>query len=255
MRIARVSLGGRSSTAIVKGRRVHLVTGSVFSPGEETGESAPLSAVRFLPPTKPTKVVAIGVNYLDHAGERRAPSVAQPFLKSPSSVIGAGDAIQLPADAHNAHMEAEVVAVISRRARNIEESEVDAYVLGYTAGNDVSERNWQNGGDGVDKDLQWWRAKSSDTFTAVGPWIDTTLKPEKIEVSGLISGRVQQSSDTSLLIHSVRACIARISQYMTLERGDLVFTGTPGTTGRIQAGDTCEVRVGSMSLINPVEMR
>lgn len=249
MRIARVSVGGRASTAVVKGRRVHLVAGTIWKPGEETGETAPLSAVRFLPPTKPTKVVAIGVNYLSHVGERRAPSEAQPFLKSPSSLIGAGDAILLPEDAGNAHMEAEVVAVISRRARDISEAEVDAHVLGYTAGNDVSERDWQQA------DLQWWRAKSSDTFTAVGPWVDTSLKPEKIEVAGYISGREQQSSDTSLLIHSIRTCIARISRYMTLEQGDLVFTGTPGTTGRIQPGDVCEVRVGGMTLRNPVEAR
>ena len=249
MRIARVSLGGRSSTAIVKGRRVHLVSGTIWAPGDETGEDAPISAVRFLPPTKPSKIVAIGVNYLDHAGERRAPSEAQPFLKTPSSLIGAGDAILLPSGAENTHMEAEVVAVISKRAKDLDESEVDGYVLGYTAGNDVSERDWQKA------DLQWWRAKSSDTFTAVGPWIDTSLKPEKIEVQGLISGRVQQSSDTSLLIHSIRTCIARISRYMTLERGDLVFTGTPGTTGRIVAGDTCEVKVGGMVLRNPVEQR
>ena len=249
MRIARVSLGGRTSTAIVKGRRVHLVTGTIWKPGDETGEDAPISAVRFLPPTKPSKIVAIGVNYLSHAGERRAPSEAQPFLKTPSSLIGAGDAIVLPPDANNTHMEAEVVAVISKRARNITESQVDDHVLGYTAGNDVSERDWQQA------DLQWWRAKSSDTFTAVGPWIDTSLKPERIELAGLISGREQQSSDTSLLIHSIRTCIARISRYMTLERGDLVFTGTPGTTGRIVAGDTCEVRVGGMVLRNPVEAR
>jgi 2-keto-4-pentenoate hydratase/2-oxohepta-3-ene-1,7-dioic acid hydratase in catechol pathway len=249
MRIARVSLGGRTSTAIVKGRRVHLVQGTVFAPGAETGESAPLSAVQVLPPTKPSKIVAIGVNYLDHAGERRPPSEPQPFLKVPSSLIGHGDAILLPADAQNTHMEAEVVAVISKRARNIDESQVDAHVLGYTAGNDVSERDWQQ------SDLQWWRAKSSDTFTTVGPWVDTSLKPEKIEVAGLISGHEQQSSDTSLLIHSIRACIARISRYMTLERGDLVFTGTPGTTGRIQPGDTCEVRVGGMTLSNPVQAR
>ena len=249
MRIARVRVGRQVSTAIVKGRRVHLVSGSVFSPGDETGETVALSAAQFVPPTKPTKIVAIGVNYLDHAGERRPPSVAQPFLKAPSSLVGPGEAIRLPSDAQNVHMEAEVVAVISRRARNLLESDVDAYVLGYTAGNDVSERDWQR------DDLQWWRAKSSDTFTAVGPWIDTSLKPEKIAVEGLINGRVQQASDTSLLIHSIRACIARASQYMTLERGDLVFTGTPGTTGRIQPGDLCEVRVASMSLINPVEAR
>lgn len=249
MKVARVRVNGRAATAVVKGRRVHLVAGSLFAPGEETGETHPLSAVRFLPPTSPTKIVAIGVNYRDHAGTRPAPAEPQPFLKSPSSVIGAGEAILLPADAQNAHMEAEVVAVIGRRARNLSESEVDAHVLGYTAGNDVSERDWQQG------DLQWWRAKSSDTFTAVGPWVDTSLKPERIEVAGLINGREQQSSDTSMLIHSIRACIARISRYMTLEKGDLVYTGTPGTTGRIQPGDVCEVRVGGMVLSNPVAAR
>ncbi|MCK9497153.1 MAG: fumarylacetoacetate hydrolase family protein, partial [Dehalococcoidia bacterium] len=191
MRIARVSVDGRASTAIVKGRRVHLVGGTIWKPGEETGEDFPMSAVRFLPPTAPSKIVAIGVNYLSHAGERRAPSEAQPFLKAPSSLIGAGDAIIAPGDSENLHAEAEVVAVISKRARHLDESEVDAHVLGYTAGNDVSERDWQQA------DLQWWRAKSSDTFTAVGPWIDTSLKPEKIAVAGLINGREQQSSDTA----------------------------------------------------------
>ncbi len=249
MKVARVRVGGRVSTAIVKGRRVHLVAGSFFAPGEETGESQLVSAVQFLPPTNPSKVVAIGVNYRDHAGTRPAPGEPQPFLKAPSSIIGADASILLPADAENAHMEAEVVAVISRRARNLTEEEVDPYVLGYTAGNDVSERNWQQA------DLQWWRAKSSDTFTAVGPWVDTSLKPEQIEVAGLINGREQQSSDTSMLIHGIRSCIARISRYMTLEKGDLVYTGTPGTTGRIQPGDVCEVRVGGMVLRNPVAAR
>lgn len=246
MKIARVRVDGRASTAIVKGRRVHLVSGSVFAPGEETGVSHTLSAVQFLPPTRPTKIVAIGVNYRDHAGTRPAPTEPQPFLKAPSSLIGPGQTILIPADAQNAHMEAEVVAVISKRARNLSEDQVDAHVLGYTAGNDVSERDWQQA------DLQWWRAKSTDTFTTAGPWIDTALNPEAIEVAGLISGHEQQASNTNMLIHSIRSCIARVSRYMTLERGDLVYTGTPGTTARIQDGDVCEVRVGGMVLRNPV---
>jgi 2-keto-4-pentenoate hydratase/2-oxohepta-3-ene-1,7-dioic acid hydratase in catechol pathway len=249
MRVARVRVDGRNSTAIIKGKRVHLVSGTVYRPGEETGEAYAMSKVQFLPPTNPTKVVAIGVNYHDHAGTRTPPAVPQPFLKSPSSIIAADEAILLPPDALNVHMEAEVVAVISKRAQGLTEADVDAHVLGYTAGNDVSERDWQQG------DLQWWRAKSSDTFTTVGPWIDTSLTPEHIQVSGLINGREQQSSETGMLIHSIRACIARISQYMTLERGDLVYTGTPGTTGQIKAGDVCEVRVADIVLRNPVRAR
>ncbi len=249
MKLARVRVGGRTSTAMIEDDRVHLVSGTIFDPGAKTGESHALAEVEFLPPTDPTKVVAIGVNYRDHAGTRPAPTEPQPFLKSPSSIIGADQPILLPSDAENAHMEAEVVAVISRRARDLAEADVDAHVLGYTAGNDVSERNWQQG------DLQWWRAKSSDTFTSVGPWVDTSLNPERIDVVGLISGNEQQSSNTEMLIHSIRACIARISRYMTLEEGDLVYTGTPGTTGRIQPGDVCEVRVGGMVLRNPVQSR
>ncbi|MCK9486249.1 MAG: fumarylacetoacetate hydrolase family protein [Dehalococcoidia bacterium] len=249
MKIARVRVDGLVSTAKVDGDRVHLTTGSVFAPGEETGVSHALSGVTFLPPTDPTKIVAIGVNYRDHAGTRPAPVEPQPFLKSPSSLIGADQPILLPADAQNAHMEAEVVAVIGKRGRDLAEDQVDAHVLGYTAGNDVSERDWQQA------DLQWWRAKSSDTFTTAGPWIDTSLRPESIEVVGLINGREQQASNTDMLIHSIRACIARISRYMTLEEGDLVYTGTPGTTGRIQAGDVCEVRVGGIVLRNTVADR
>jgi 2-keto-4-pentenoate hydratase/2-oxohepta-3-ene-1,7-dioic acid hydratase in catechol pathway len=249
MKIARVRVGGRDSIAIIEGTQAHLVAGTIFEPGERTGDSHALDTVQFLVPTEPTKIVAIGVNYRDHAGTRTAPTEPQPFLKSPSSLIAQGEPIRLPADANNAHLEAEVVAVISKQARDLTEADVDAHVLGYTAGNDVSERDWQQA------DLQWWRAKSSDTFTSVGPWIDTSLSPEKIEVSGLINGNVQQSSDTSMLIHSIRACIARVSRYMTLEPGDLVYTGTPGTTGRIQAGDVAEVHVADMVLSNPVTAR
>ncbi len=253
MRIARVQVGGRTSTAIVHDDTVELVRGDVldaFDASAEsfvtTGESHPLSAVTFLAPVIPSKVLAIGINYRSHAGERTAPSEPQAFLKAPSSIIGPEEAIVLPPGWSNVHMEAEVVAVIGRRARAVAEADVDAHVLGYTAGNDVSARDWQR------DDLQWWRAKSSDTFTSVGPWIDTALTPDRIEVAGLINGRVQQESDTSLLIHSVRRCISHLSQYVTLEPGDLVYTGTPGQTGAIVPGDVCEVRVAGMSLRNPV---
>ena len=247
MRIARVRVHGRTATAVIRGRTAHLVSGGVFGALTPTGESAPLSQVQLLVPVQPTKIVAIGINYKSHAGERPAPSEPQPFLKAPSSLIAAGEAIVLPPGSTNIHAEAEVVVVIGKRARRITEDEADAYLFGYTAGNDVSGRDWQR------NDLQWWRAKSSDTFTAVGPWIETDLDPEHIGVIGRISGRVQQKSDTSLLIHSIRKCVAHISQYMTLERGDLVFTGTPGQTGPILPGDVCEVEVaGAGTLSNPV---
>lgn len=247
MRIARVRVNGKTSTAIIKGRTAHLVSGNVFGALTPTGETAPLSKVELLVPVQPTKIMAIGINYKSHAGERPAPSIPQAFLKGPNTLVAHGQPIILTADATNVHMEAEVVAVIGKRAKNITEDEVDDYVFGYTAGNDVSGRDWQR------DDLQWLRAKSSDTYGAVGPWIETSLKPDKIGVAGRISGRVQQESDTSMLIHSVRKCIAHLSRYVTLERGDLIFTGTPGTTAEIQPGDVCEVEVEGVGVLsNPV---
>jgi 2-keto-4-pentenoate hydratase/2-oxohepta-3-ene-1,7-dioic acid hydratase in catechol pathway len=247
MRIARVRVDGRASTAVIRGRSAELVSGGVFGALTPTGESVPLSRVQILVPVQPSKILAIGINYKSHAGERPAPSIPQAFLKAPNTLVAHGQPIVLPADATNVHMEAEVVAVIGKRAKNITADEVDEHVFGYTAGNDVSGRDWQQG------DLQWLRAKSSDTFGAVGPWIETSLKPDRIGVIGRISGREQQRSDTSLLIHSIRKCIAHLSRYVTLERGDLIYTGTPGTTAEIKPGDVCEVEVDGVGILsNPV---
>lgn len=251
MRIGRVRADGRTSTAVLKGRTVHLVRGGPLGRLDPTGETYPLSKVTLLPPVMPGKVVAIGLNYRSHLEARviphDAPTHPEPFLKTPSSVIGPGQSIVLPADAGRVDEEGEVVVVIGKRARNLRESEVDAHVLGYTAGNDVSAREWQR------SDLQWWRAKSSDTFTAVGPWIATDLDPERIPLTVRLNGEVVQQADTSQLIHSIRRCIAFVTSAMTLEPGDLVYTGTPGTTAELHAGDVVEVEVGGAGVLsNPV---
>jgi 2-keto-4-pentenoate hydratase/2-oxohepta-3-ene-1,7-dioic acid hydratase in catechol pathway len=251
MRIGRVRIDGRSSTALLKGRTVYVVRGTPLGRLEETGESHALSRVTLLPPVRPRKVVAIGLNYRSHVASgpvaREEPRYPEPFLKASTSVIGSGDAIVIPADAGRVDEEGEVVAVIGRRARNLSETEVDAYILGYTAGNDVSAREWQR------NDLQWWRAKSADTFTAVGPWIATDLNPERLSLTVRLNGEVVQQAETSELIHSIRKCIAHISSAMTLEPGDLVFTGTPGATYEIHPGDRVDVEVGGVGVLsNPV---
>ncbi len=247
MRIARLQIDGYAYAARIEGDIAHLLEGDIFDPPVAMGRTVPLAEARLLVPSVPTKIIAIGINYKSHAGERPAPGVPQGFLKAPSSLVAHGEAIVLPADSANVHMEAEVVAVIGRQACSISEAEVDAHVFGYTAGNDVSERDWQQ------SDLQWLRAKSSDTFAAAGPWIETDLTPEAIAVAGRISGRTQQESDTSLLIHSIRKCIAHLSRYVTLEPGDLIYTGTPGQTAAITDGDVCEVEVGGVGILrNPV---
>lgn len=247
MRIARVRYEGRTSTAVIVRNTVHMVRGGPFGALERTGETAPLSKVQLLVPVKPTKIVAMAVNYWSHAGDRSVSPKPEAFLKSPSSLIAHGEAIVLPAGVTNVHAEAEVVAVIGRRAKHVLAADADQYIFGYTAGNDVSARDWQRA------DTQWWRAKSADTFTAVGPWIETDLKPDRIPVEGRIGGKRIQRGDTSQLVHSIRACIEAITAVMTLERGDLVFTGTPETTAAMSPGDIAEVEVTGVGILrNPV---
>lgn len=247
MRIARVRYQRRTSTAVIEGDTAHLVSGGPFGTLQRTGVSVPLSQVQLLVPVQPSKIVAMAVNYHSHAGDRSVSPKPEAFLKSPSSLIGPGEAIVIPAGAENVHAEAEVVVVIGRRAKGVKAADADRYIFGYTAGNDVSARDWQRA------DTQWWRAKSSDTFTAVGPWIETDLSPDRIPVEGRISGRRIQRGDTSELVHSIRACIEAITAVMTLERGDLVFTGTPETTAALVPGDVAEVDVEGVGVLsNPV---
>lgn len=247
MRIARVRHERRTSTAIIEGDVAHLVGGGPFGSLTPTGVSVPLRDVQLLVPVQPSKIVAMAVNYHSHAGDRSVSPKPEAFLKSPSSLIASGEAIVIPAGAENVHAEAEVVVVIGRRAKGVKAADADRYIFGYTAGNDVSARDWQR------LDTQWWRAKSSDTFTAVGPWIETDLSPDRIVVEGRISGRRIQRGDTSELVHSIRACIEAVSAVMTLERGDLLFTGTPETTAAMVPGDLAEVDVEGVGILrNPV---
>ena len=252
MLLARARLAGRIVYGIVEGDELLLVRGGLLGRREPTGRRAALAEVQLLAPTRPSKVLAIGLNYRSHlaapAGAARPePAQPEPFVKTPSSLIGSGDAIVLPPDAGPVDEEGEVVAVIGRRGRDIPEDRVDDYILGYTCGNDVSARHWQR------DDLQWWRAKSSDTFTAVGPWIATDLDPERIGLRVRVNGDEVQAATTADLIHSIRCCVSYISRAMTLERGDLVFTGTPGETRQLAAGDRVEVAIEGVGVLsNPV---
>ena len=204
----------------------------------------PLDGATLLCPGTPTKIVAMAVNYRSHGAPVATP---QPFLKTPSALIGPGQAIVLPPDAGRVDEEGEVVAVIGRRASRIGVEEVDAHVFGYTCGNDVSAREWQQ------SDVQWWRAKSSDTFAAVARGSRRNSTRRRSRSRARVNGETVQDAHTSELVFGVRGCVAFISQVMTLEPGDIVYTGTPGTTAQLSAGDVVEIEAEGIGVLrNPV---
>ncbi len=213
----------------------------------------PLSEVRLLAPVQPSKVLAAGLNYWSHVGSVDLPGLERPrsepqlFLKPASSVIGSGREIVIPVGAEPVQAEGELVAVVGRQCRSVTVGEALTFVFGYTCGNDVSARNWQR------EDLQWWRAKGSDTFCPIGPYVATGLDPSNLHVRTRVNGAVAQTADTKLLIFGVAELVSFASRVMTLEPGDLIMTGTPGETPTLRAGDLVEVEIeGIGALSNPV---
>ncbi len=198
-----------------------------------------LADVRLLAPCRPSKVVAVGLNYRDHARELGMAVPEEPilFLKPPSSVIGPGDEIVYPAMAGQVDFEAELGIVVKDRAKGITPEAVRRHILGYTCANDVTSRDLQK------KDGQWTRAKGFDTFCPVGPWLETDLDPADLLVESYLNGERRQSSQTSQFIFGIEHLVSFISRVMTLEAGDLIITGTPPGIGPMRPGDEIEVRI------------
>jgi 2-keto-4-pentenoate hydratase/2-oxohepta-3-ene-1,7-dioic acid hydratase in catechol pathway len=250
MLIARYLDEGAASYGVVEADRVRPVRGDILGDYSLDERSLALGAVRLLAPVVPSKVLAAAVNYPSHVTSARAvldkeeaPAVPQLFLKPPSSVIATDETIVLPREARRVDAEGELVAVIGRRCRDVSPGEALSFVLGYTCGNDVSARHWQR------DDLQWWRAKGSDTFCPLGPFIATGLDPADLELRTRVNGEVVQETNTSALIHSTAALISFISAVVTLEPGDLVFTGTPGVTPKLEDGDVVEVEISGIGTL------
>lgn len=211
--------------------------------------SVNIKDVKFLAPVIPSKIVAVGLNYLDHAEEFKTalPETPLIFLKPASAVIGPGDAIYYPRQSARVDYEAELAIVIGRKGRNISSHDAKNYIFGYTCLNDVTARDLQK------KDGQWTRAKSFDTFCPVGPHIVTDLDVSSLKIESLLNGRVRQSSNTSKMIFNCEKLVEFISSVMTLEAGDIIATGTPGGIGPMAVGDEIEVRIENIgSLINRI---
>ena len=211
-------------------------------------ETAGVTPIRLLAPSTPSKVIAAGLNYRSHLDGRDAPAAPGLFAKLPSSIIGPGEPVRLPPDSEIVHAEGELVVVIGRAARNVSPDAVRDYIFGVTAGNDVSERAWQR------DDLQWLRAKGSDSFGPLGPRIVTGVGWDDLRLRTRLNGQVVQDARTSDLIFSIPEIVAYASRYFTLLPGDVIYTGTPGTTASLSPGDRVEVEVEGVGVLaNPVE--
>ena len=247
MKFARYEAHGEIACGVIDGDIVRQITTTPFEQFQITDHTHTLSEVRLLAPCIPTKILAIARNYFSHLRGRDAPEKPEVFYKVPSSVIGHGEAIVIPRGAGEMQEEAELVAVIGKRCKKVSNKEALDYILGYTCGNDVSARQWQRG------DLQWWRGKSSDTFCPVGPIIVTDVDPFNLELRCRINGKEVQSTNTSGLFFDVPTLVSFISQVVTLEPGDLIYTGTPGATSPFHPGDTVEVEISGIGVLsNPV---
>lgn len=259
VKIARYSHDGQISFGLVEGLApdgsptpdtvLSQIDTHPYEPFELTGVSHALSEVRLLAPVIPSKIVAIGKNYADHAAEMGGVPPAEPlmFLKPSTSVIGPDDPIVLPWQSDHVDEEAELAVVIGRLAKNVDADDAFDYVLGYTCANDVSARDLQKA------DGQWTRAKGFDTFCPLGPWIELELDAEDVAVTGLIDDRIVQNARTSDLIHSIGRIIETISNVMTLLPGDVILTGTPAGVSTLRPGNTVKVSIeGIGTLSNPV---
>jgi 2-keto-4-pentenoate hydratase/2-oxohepta-3-ene-1,7-dioic acid hydratase in catechol pathway len=242
-RYVRFEQAGDAHYGIEAGERIEVLDAAPWNGGKPTGKSVAAGEVRLLAPVEPRQVFAVGFNYLSHRGDRELPPHPPIFLKLPGAVIGPGDDIVYPPGAHNVHYEAELVVVIGRKASRAPAALAGDFIFGVTAGNDVSERDWQAA------DLQWFRGKASDTFAPIGPAVVSGLDYLNLLVESRLNGEAMQSQNSREQIHDVHAIVSYISKYATLYPGDVIFTGTPGETSAMVPGDVVEIEVEGVGVL------
>jgi 2-keto-4-pentenoate hydratase/2-oxohepta-3-ene-1,7-dioic acid hydratase in catechol pathway len=263
VRIARIAAGSATDPGstgfafgVIEGdpgvEQITLIDGHPFGDIHLTTVTLPLAGVRLLPPVLPSKVVAIGKNYADHAREMGGEPPDEPvlFLKPSTSVVGPGSPIVYPEISHQVDFEGELAVVIGRLCRDVPVERAYEVILGYTCANDMTARDLQK------IDGQWARAKGFDTFCPIGPWIETDVDPSDLAITTSVNGETKQNARTSLLLHDVPALIAFASAAMTLLPGDVLLTGTPAGVGPVLPGDLIEVTIeGIGTLTNSVVAR
>ncbi|MDB6030856.1 MAG: 5-oxopent-3-ene,2,5-tricarboxylate decarboxylase [Verrucomicrobiales bacterium] len=248
--IGRFQKGDEIFYAKVVDGELFRLRGDVFGSPSFDKKPTPFKGLRTLTPVNPTKVIAVGLNYADHARESGKPLPKEPlfWLKAPTSLIADGQKIEIPFANHRTDFEAELAIVIGRRVRNITSAAAARYIFGYTSSQDISDRTIQAA------ESQWARAKSFDTFTPLGPYVETKIDPHDLTIQLFQNGQLRQNSNTSQLIFNCYHLVSFISTNLTLMPGDVILTGTPSGVGPIESGDRLEVRIqGLAPLVNTVK--
>jgi len=232
------------------GKKVFELKGSIFEQSVRTGKTYSVDDVKLLVPCEPTKILAAAGNYISHmsyisdaAGERPKPKNPEFFFKVPSALLDPEGKIVIPPGTNQCDFEGELVIVIGKKAKNISAAEASKYVFGITCGNDISARDWQK------NDIQWWRAKGSDTFAPLGPVIAQGLNYDDLLLTTRVNGQVKQQQRTKDFIFNVHSLVSFASQYVTLYPGDVIYTGTPGQTAALKSGDVVEVEIEGIGIL------
>lgn len=221
--------------------------------GAPIGTQYPLSEIKLLPPAKPSKIICVGRNYLDHIKELsperdssntdHLPNEPGLFLKTPNTLAEHGGTVVRPDWSNNFHFEGELALVIGQHAKNLTQEQALDAVLGYTCALDLTARDKQK------SDLQWFRAKSTDRFCPLGPWLETDLDPSALRIQTRVNGQIKQDSSTSHMIFNIPHILEYLTTYITLEPGDVVLTGTPEGVGPLNSGDLVEVEIEGIGIL------
>jgi len=253
MKIYRFEYRKKIHYGALREENLHPLSGSVFEEFRVRERGLPISRVTLLPPVEPTKIVGVGRNYREHSREMGNPVPGEPllFLKSPSALIGPNGAILYPDVSQRVDFEGELAVVIKKEARRLaDDVDIGEFVLGYTCFNDVTARDLQM------KDVQFTRAKSFDTFAAVGPCIAVGIDPSRLRIKTFLNGKIRQSASTRNMVFSVPYLVRYISRVMTLYPGDVIATGTPDGVGPMSPGDRVDIQIeGIGTLSNMVRKR
>ncbi len=244
-RFVRYRSGGRVAFGIDENGVLSEIDGTPFG-YKTTSVQHKLSDVTLLCPVAPSKILAVGRNFKSHVADRGQPKRPEIFYKPVSCLQDPEGPIVHPHDATDLHHEGELVLVIGKRVHRASKEEAKGAIFGVTCGNDLSERQWQMG---PDKDLQWWRAKGCDTFGPVGPAIVTGIDPDNLQLTVRLNGEVVQSQSTADFIFDSATMVSFASQYVTIEPGDIIFTGTPGVTRAMKPGYTVEVEIEGIGVL------